>query len=79
MVVGIGQVAIPSYVALIVLRFFLGVSLQGIFLVAYVMGKWKERTGGGREGTVLAGLKSEESGKNRKKKINEKKVGEIKR
>lgn len=37
--VGIGQVVIPHYVALIILRFLLGVSLQGIFLVAYVMGE----------------------------------------
>ncbi|XP_050712759.1 organic cation transporter protein-like isoform X2 [Eriocheir sinensis] len=36
-VVGIGQVVIPHYAALVVLRFFLGVSLQGIFLVAYVL------------------------------------------
>lgn len=36
-VVGIGQVVIPHYAALIVLRLLLGASLQGIFLVAYVM------------------------------------------
>lgn len=36
-IVGIGQVAIPHYAALIVLRLLLGASLQGIFLVAYVM------------------------------------------
>ncbi|KAG0711091.1 Organic cation transporter protein [Chionoecetes opilio] len=36
-VVGIGQVAIPHYGALLVLRLLLGASLQGIFLVAYVI------------------------------------------
>lgn len=36
-VVGVGQAAIPDYYAFTSLRFILGASLQGVFLVAYVM------------------------------------------
>lgn len=36
--VGLGQAAIPYYLAFTFLRFILGASLQGVFLVAYVMG-----------------------------------------
>ncbi|KAK3878474.1 hypothetical protein Pcinc_016892 [Petrolisthes cinctipes] len=35
--VGLGQAAIPYYLAFTFLRFILGASLQGVFLVAYVM------------------------------------------
>ncbi|XP_069171909.1 organic cation transporter protein isoform X2 [Procambarus clarkii] len=37
-VVGVGQAIIPDYFAFTTLRFILGASLQGVFLVAYVMG-----------------------------------------
>ncbi|XP_042867534.1 organic cation transporter protein-like [Penaeus japonicus] len=36
-VVGVGQAAIPEYYTFTALRFVLGASLQGVFLVAYVM------------------------------------------
>lgn len=36
-VVGVGQAAIPEYYTFTSLRFVLGASLQGVFLVAYVM------------------------------------------
>ncbi|XP_047499818.1 organic cation transporter protein-like isoform X1 [Penaeus chinensis] len=36
-VVGVGQAAIPEYYTFTTLRFVLGASLQGVFLVAYVM------------------------------------------
>lgn len=36
-VVGVGQAAIPEYYTFTMLRFVLGASLQGVFLVAYVM------------------------------------------
>ncbi|XP_042224923.1 organic cation transporter protein-like isoform X2 [Homarus americanus] len=36
-VVGLGQAVIPDYYVLTILRFILGASLQGVFLVAYVM------------------------------------------
>ncbi|XP_063595666.1 organic cation transporter protein-like [Penaeus indicus] len=41
-VVGVGQAAIPEYYTFTTLRFVLGASLQGVFLVSYVMGEFRE-------------------------------------